>query len=136
MALSSCCVSDVNDHFVKPWTKATGCSIAMLMNPTGQQPAEGMISHAWAGSVIESHNGLMNMVNHMGVPPTARFFFCTLSMYQPEDCAYGAPCIAEQLNMNPFMRVIESSPQYGVRTFHQRALALLQDADVGRPFHS
>ena len=59
---------DVNDHFVKPWTKGTGCSIAILMNKSKQLPVEGMLSHAWAGSVVETYNCLQNMVNHSGVP--------------------------------------------------------------------
>lgn len=39
---------DLNDHFVKPWTRGTGNSIALLMNPK-PKPAELMLSHAWAG---------------------------------------------------------------------------------------
>lgn len=109
---------DINEHFVKPWTKGTGCSIALLMNKAVQKPVEGMLSHAWAGSVIETYNCLQNMVNHSGVPSTARFFFCTFSMYQPEDGAYGAPSIAEQVAMNPFMHVIESKPAHGMFVIH------------------
>ena len=40
------CVSgyDVCEHFVKPWTRGTGCSVSLLMNPTPKR-AELMISH-------------------------------------------------------------------------------------------
>ena len=78
---------DVCDHFVKPWTRGTGCSIALLMNSAAQLPVEGVFSHAWAGSVVETYNCLQNMVNHAGVPSNARFFFCAFSMYQPDDGA-------------------------------------------------
>eukprot|EP00930_Biecheleria_cincta_P101976 TRINITY_DN93628_c0_g1_i1.p1 TRINITY_DN93628_c0_g1~~TRINITY_DN93628_c0_g1_i1.p1 ORF type:complete len:382 (-),score=39.49 TRINITY_DN93628_c0_g1_i1:59-1204(-) len=108
---------DVNDHFVKPWTRGTGCSVALLLNPD-PGPVELMISHAWGGSVVETYNCLQNLVNHTEVPSTARIFFCTFCMYQPEDNAPGGLTIGEQLQHAPFAKVIESKPQYGMFVIH------------------
>ena len=129
---------DVNEHFVKPWTQGTGCSIALLMNAEQQLEAEGMFSHAWAGSVVETYNCLQNMVNKLGVPATARFYFCTFSNYQHDDGAFGAPTINEQVAMNPFVKVIESKPKYGILVLHTtvyevyKRLWVTHEADVGQ----
>lgn len=128
---------DVNDHFVKPWTQGTGCSIALLMNTAEQLPVEGMFSHAWAGSVVETYNCLQNMVNHSGVPSTARFFFCTFSMYQPQDSAAGGLSISEQIALEPFAKIIESKPTHGMFVLHTTVsevydrLWVAHEADVG-----
>ena len=128
---------DVNDHFVKPWTQGTGCSIALLMNTAEQWPVEGMFSHAWAGSVVETYNCLQNMVNHSGVPSAARFFFCTFSMYQPQDGAEGGLSISEQIALEPFAKIIESKPTHGMFVLHTTIsevydrLWVAHEADVG-----
>ena len=109
---------DVNDHFVKPWTRGTGCSIALLMNATEQLPAEGMLSHAWAGSVLETHNCLQNMIMHSRVPSEARFFFCVFSLYQPEDGAPDGLSIEEQIALAPFAKIIASKPKHGMFVLH------------------
>lgn len=108
---------DVKTHFVVPWTTGTGCSIALLLN-SDPAPVELMVSHAWGGSVIETYNCMQNMVNHGNVPKTARIFFCTFSMYQPEDGAPGGLSIAEQLELKPFAAIIESKPKYGMHVIH------------------
>ena len=63
---------DINDHFVKPWTQGTGCSIALLMNTAEQLPIEGMFSHAWAGSVVppelQTNWGQLEQLFLKGVP--------------------------------------------------------------------
>jgi len=128
---------DINEHFIKPWTQNTGCSIALLLNTECSLPAEGMFSHAWAGSVVETYNCMQNMVNHRGVPPTANFFYCAFSMYQPEDNAPGGLSISEQLSLEPFLRVIESEPKHGMFVIHTTTaeaydrLWVAHEADVG-----
>ena len=128
---------DINDHFVKPWTRGTGCSIALLMNTAEQLPVEGMFSHAWAGSVVETYNCLQNMVNHSGVPSTARFFFCTFSMYQPQDGVEDGLSISEQIALEPFAKIIESKPTHGMFVLHTTGsevydrLWVAHEADVG-----
>jgi len=93
----------LNEHFVVPWTRDTGSSIALLMN-SEPCPVELMISHAWAGSVVESFAALRNAIYQEEVPSGTAIFFCTLSMYQPEDGA--GPSISEQLALNPFADII------------------------------
>jgi hypothetical protein len=128
---------DVKHYFVKPWTQGTGCSIALLMNAKVQLKAEGMFSHAWAGSVVETYNCLQNMVNHSGVPKTARFFFCTFSMYQGEDGVPNGLYIKEQIAMKPFAKIIESNPKHGIFVIHTtlsevyERLWVTHEADVG-----
>merc|ERR1719277_1222342 len=100
---------DVKDHFVVPWTKGTGCSLAVLLNPEPRQ-IEVMISHAWAGSVVETYNCLQNMVNYHSMSLEVRLFFCTFCMYQAEDGAPGGLTIGEQLALNPFAKIIEACP--------------------------
>jgi len=114
---------DMKDHFVVPFTRGTGCSIALLMTEAKQQHAEPsqvelMLSHAWAGSVLETYNGLQSMVNHHHIPRSTPVFFCVFSMYQPEDGALGGLSIAEQLALDPFARIIESKPQHGMFVCH------------------
>lgn len=110
---------DVNAHFVKPWTRGTGCSIALLLAGWGEpMPAELMLSHAWGGSVVETYNCWQNLVNHHSVPKETRAFFCTLCMYQPEDHADGGLTISEQLDRKPFAKIIESRPKYGMYVLH------------------
>jgi len=111
---------DVKDHFVVPWTQGTGNSVALLMNRKPQK-AKLMVSHAWGGSVIESRDafkmGSYGMVGER-IPPETYMFFCTLSMYQPEDGAHGGLSIAEQLRKKPFAAIIESRPPLGMRVLH------------------
>merc|ERR1719162_570302 len=79
---------DINEHFIKPWTSGTGCSIACLMD-NNQGPADLMVSHAWAGSVIETLGSIKTIITMYHVPKETRVFFCTLCMYQAEDGAVG-----------------------------------------------
>jgi len=109
---------DVNDHFVKPWTSGTGCSIALLMNSVEPRPSQGMLSHAWAGSVCETYNCLQNMINLHGVDSSSHFFYCTLCLYQPEDGAENGLTISEQLALAPFAKVIASKPKHGMWVIH------------------
>jgi len=109
---------DIKNHFVVPWTRGTGCSIALLMNSAKQHAVELMLSHAWGGSVIETYNCLQNLVNDHGVPPSTHVFYCVFSMYQPEDgCELGLT-ISEQLQLRPFAQIIESNPKYGMFVIH------------------
>eukprot|EP01038_Epipyxis_sp_PR26KG_P015854 gene15854-21483_t len=110
---------DLVEHFVIPWTKGTGSSVALLMNAIPAE-AELMISHAWGGSVIETYNALQYMVNHCKVPGTAKIFFCALCLYQPEDNHIDGLTIPEQLELKPFAQIIESKPNYGMWVMHTR----------------
>lgn len=101
-----------------------------------------MLSHAWAGSVAETYNCLQNLVNHTGdtgrkISPGARLFFCTFSMYQPNDGAPGGLSVAEQVDKAPFLKIIESRPKHGMFVLHTtlsevyERLWVVHEADVG-----
>lgn len=66
---------DVKDHFVVPWSRGTGCSVALLLNHQRPKHVDLMLSHAWAGSVVETYNCLQSLVNVHGVPSSAGVFF-------------------------------------------------------------
>ena len=127
---------DVNDHFVIPWTKGTGSSLALLMreanilncsgqtskNDEDQLEVELMISHAWGGSVVETYNCMQNLVNHHKIPRRTNIFFCTFCLYQvndvPQTSALGGLSIPEQLKQEPFAQIIQSEPKYGMYVVH------------------
>eukprot|EP00971_Amphidinium_carterae_P088579 1752790-Amphidinium_carterae.1 len=91
------------------------------MNCEEPLPAEGMLSHSWGGSVVESYNCMQNLVNHCGVPMEARFFFCAFSLYQPGDSegiAAGGLTIDQQVELQPFKKIIESKPKHGMYVVH------------------
>merc|ERR1712078_531430 len=48
----------------------------------------------------------------------AKIFYCTFSMYQPEDGAPGGLSISEQLDRKPFASIIKSCPKYGMFVVH------------------
>lgn len=113
---------DVNEHFVKPWTRGTGSSLALLLNPDPTEDVELMISHAWGGSVFETHWALKNMAQSSeSVDPSSRIFFCTFCMYQCQDDAVGGLSIGQQLELEPFAKIIDSRPPLGMRVVHTTA---------------
>merc|ERR1712166_322959 len=111
---------DINAHFIVPWSRGTGCSIALLLNSAKgcSMPVELMLSHAWGGSTVETFNCLQNLVNNHGVPPQTPVFFCALCLYQPEDGAPGGLSISQQLELSPFGVVIKSNPEWGMWVIH------------------
>ena len=111
---------DISVHFIVPWSRGTGCSIALLLNSAKgcSMPVELMLSHAWGGSTIKTFNCLQNLVNNHGVPPQTPVFFCALCLYQPEDGAPGGLSISQQLGLSPFGKVIKSNPKWGMWVIH------------------
>jgi len=108
---------DINVHFIKPWTSGTGCSIACLMNDN-QGPVDLMVSHAWAGSVIESLASIKTIMTMYLVPKETRIFFDTVCLYQAEDGTTGGLSILEQLKKKPFQTIINKKPQRGMFIIH------------------
>jgi hypothetical protein len=109
---------DVNKHFVKPWTIGTGCSLAVLLSGDEPQPAELMLSHAWAGSVVQTFHGIETLLSMHKLPSEARVFFCTFCLYQPEDGHADGLSVNDQVELQPFAKIIESRPQYGMFVIH------------------
>jgi len=98
---------DLNEYFVKPWTRGTGTSVALQMN--SKQPLEGalMISHSWAGDVMESREALTTWCRVHDLPRNTSVWFCLFANYQPGDEPTDAgPTVGDQLRIDPFGRVI------------------------------
>jgi len=112
---------DVNKHFVVPWTEGTGSSIALLMNPELPHKAELMISHTWGEDADELMDALELFCLSSHVPMDTPVFFCTLSLYQPDDGVAGGLAIQEQIALEPFKRVIEGVPRHGMIVVHTTA---------------
>uniref|UniRef100_A0A7S2K3Q7 Uncharacterized protein n=1 Tax=Zooxanthella nutricula TaxID=1333877 RepID=A0A7S2K3Q7_9DINO len=109
---------DVNKHFVIPWTRGTGSSLALLMDPEPRE-AELMLSHAWGGSVVDTYNMLSKaMGSDNSLPADTPVFFCTFCLYQPEDGAAGGLSLEEAIKLEPFGKIISSRPKYGMAVLH------------------
>jgi len=86
------------------------------MNGDDAPEVDTMVSHAWAGSVVESYFALKRSA--YVTQADDHLFFCTLSMYQPEDGAAGGLSIGEQLELRPFAAIIDSRPGKGMQLLH------------------
>ncbi|CAE8726009.1 unnamed protein product, partial [Polarella glacialis] len=102
---------DINSLFVKPWSKDTGCSLAVLMSRESVQNAQLMISHCWGEDLEQTEEALCRHFDVCRVPLTTAIWFCVFSNYQAEDDA--GPSLSDQLAMEPFARVIGS---YALKT--------------------
>ena len=110
---------DVSEHFVIPWTQGTGgCSIALLMNVGAALPAERVLVHSPDGSAVETYNCVQNVVNHAGVPPEARLFFSTFSMFQPVSGGSSGFSTCPQPERDPIAAILSLSPKHGVYVVH------------------
>lgn len=97
---------DLNEHFVKPETRGTGCGVALTLNSEEPKRAEVMISHAWGEDVEELEDALMRTKMSSRAPHTP-VWFCFFSLYQCGDLAGDCgPTIKTQLDMQPFFKVI------------------------------
>eukprot|EP00928_Gymnodinium_smaydae_P037643 TRINITY_DN26099_c0_g1_i1.p1 TRINITY_DN26099_c0_g1~~TRINITY_DN26099_c0_g1_i1.p1 ORF type:complete len:510 (+),score=67.34 TRINITY_DN26099_c0_g1_i1:58-1587(+) len=98
---------DVSEHFVIPWTKNTGNSMALLLNNEEPVEAKLMISHAWGEDVDECAVAFHSHCGRHKVPDDVGCWFCVFANYQaggePGDCG---PSIQEQLALDPFQSVI------------------------------
>ena len=53
---------DINELFVKPWTRGTGCGLAVMMSKHRRQKPKKMFSHAWGEDVKECYDALLRSV--------------------------------------------------------------------------
>jgi len=94
---------DINELFVTPETRGTGCGIALTLNAEQPKRAEVMLSHAWGEDVEELEDAL----SRIKMNSQTSVWFCLFSLYQcggmDGDCG---PTIKAQLDMQPFMNVI------------------------------
>jgi hypothetical protein len=103
---------------VKPWTEGTGSSLAVLLGGDDPQAAELMLSHAWAGSVVETLHGIETLLSMHKLPREARLFFCTFCLYQPNDGHADGLSVSDQVQLKPFAKIIDSRPRYGMFVIH------------------
>jgi len=94
---------DLNAHFIKPWTRGSGSSVALRMNAAQPLEAQVMVSHTWAEDIEECAEALTRNDLRLHTP----LWFCAYSVYQPggEPGDVG-PGVPEQLALDPFARVI------------------------------
>jgi len=97
---------DVNELMVKPWSRDTGCGLAVLMTKEMQAPAQLMLSHAWGEDLEEMEPAVQEYCRVNGIGRHIMVWFCVFANYQPEDGA--GPSISEQLKLEPFACVIKS----------------------------
>ena len=104
------CLRDVVDHFIKPLTKGTGSSLALLVNSRYEhEPAHCMISHSWDASVDETYEAI-----DASILDDVHIFFCAFSLYQNGADHPDALTIGEQLTLDPFGSIIKSKPSEGM----------------------
>ena len=60
---------DINDIFVKAWTRTTGCGVSVLMSKEVERDAELMFSHAWGEDVEECLKAVKMLINEKQIPP-------------------------------------------------------------------
>jgi len=113
-------VYDINEYFVIPWTRSSGCGIALLMNPEGLSAAL-MLSHAWGEDVEQLLAAVKGHCDNESIQDDTAIWFCTFAQYQPEDGA--GPSIAEQIQLDPFTRVINAA-KHGMVAIHTSTVDL------------
>lgn len=96
---------EVNSEFVIPWTRGTGCGIALLMNNRGLSTTI-MLSHAWSEDMEECQEAVNEFFQEKQLSSDQVLWFCTFSQYQPGDDK--GPSIERQLMLDPFQQVIAS----------------------------
>jgi len=108
---------DINTSLVKPWSKGTGCGIAVLLNKNTERSAELMMSHAWGEDIEECRAAIAKYKEKKGLDSETIVWFCLFANYQPGD-GFG-PSIAEQLAQKPFKTVLDSAQlRHGMVAIH------------------
>eukprot|EP00933_Yihiella_yeosuensis_P078636 TRINITY_DN9030_c2_g1_i1.p1 TRINITY_DN9030_c2_g1~~TRINITY_DN9030_c2_g1_i1.p1 ORF type:complete len:540 (+),score=90.09 TRINITY_DN9030_c2_g1_i1:208-1620(+) len=115
----------ITNEFVKPWTRNTGNSIALLMNKDKPMKASVMISHAWGECMIEAMAAVLGRASTSQMSLDTGVWFCAFAQYQPGDLPGDCgPGVAEQLALDPFACVIGSLPRYGMLVIHTSRVEL------------
>ncbi|CAK9003633.1 Hypothetical protein (Fragment) [Durusdinium trenchii] len=102
---------EVVEFFVKPWTRRTGCSVALRMNSAPAR-AELMVSHSWQECMDQCSEALGKFcARHKQIASSlaVALWFCAFAQYQPgSEPGDRGPTVAEQLALDPFGSVIRS----------------------------
>ncbi|CAE6932824.1 yghU [Symbiodinium sp. CCMP2456] len=120
---------DLNQEYVKPWTRGEGCGVAVMMSQHREDSAQLMLSHAWAEDVEECQSAVMEHVREAQLPRDAAVWFCLFANYQVGDDS--GPSIEAQLSLKPFASVISAASLrrgtgYGLHAIHTSTADLYQ----------
>jgi len=107
---------DINELFVKPWTRGTGCGLAVMMSKHRRQKPKKMFSHAWGEDVKECYDALLRYFKRNKISLDEPIWFCVFANYQCQD-GFG-PSIPDQIALQPFAKVIESPGLDGMVAIH------------------
>eukprot|EP00435_Cladocopium_sp_Y103_P037313 s1202_g9.t2 len=108
---------DVVTSLVKPWTRNTGCGIALRMNPKEVLKAELMVSHSWSECMDQCSEALSKFcARQKNLEDIAVIlWFCAFAQYQSgDDPGDRGPTVAEQLALDPFGSVIRTLTSSGL----------------------
>lgn len=120
---------DLNQEYVKPWTRGEGCGVAVMMSQHREDSAQLMLSHAWAEDVEECQSAVMEHVREAQLPRETAVWFCLFANYQVGD--ESGPSIEAQLSLKPFASVISAASLrrgtgYGLHAIHTSTADLYQ----------
>jgi len=76
---------ELNEHFVKPWTKGTGAGVALCMNQAAPKSADLMVSHSWNENIEELEEAVQVHLAGRGLGHSTAIWFCIFGLYQPND---------------------------------------------------
>ncbi|CAE7214949.1 yghU [Symbiodinium natans] len=112
---------DLNQEYVKPWTRGEGCGVAVMMSQHREDSAQLMLSHAWAEDVEECQSAVMEHVRQAQLPRQTAVWFCLFANFQVGD--ESGPSIEAQLSLRPFASVISAASLrrgtgYGLHAIH------------------
>merc|ERR1712048_1190174 len=100
------------DHFVKPYTRGFGSGVSLMLNPVEPRPADLMLSHSWAEHIEQVQVALLGFE---GLTLDTVFWFCIFANYQcGDEVGDVGPTVQEQLDNDPFGRVIQSAGLKGM----------------------
>ena len=91
------------------WTRNTGASIALRMNPERAVHAGLMVSHCWGEAMNECTEALEDFQARQDLEGSCGIWFCAFSQYQAGDEPGDVgPTVAEQLTRDPFGTVVRA----------------------------
>ncbi|CAE7795999.1 unnamed protein product [Symbiodinium microadriaticum] len=119
---------DLVQHLVKPWTRGTGCGIALLINHQKPCRAQLMISHTWAEDMDECEEAIVDYCLEANSGLATSIWFCGFAQYQAGDEPGDVgPSVSEQLELDPFGSVIRhTTSALGMVVVHTSSAAVYE----------
>eukprot|EP00930_Biecheleria_cincta_P073303 TRINITY_DN6060_c0_g2_i1.p1 TRINITY_DN6060_c0_g2~~TRINITY_DN6060_c0_g2_i1.p1 ORF type:complete len:775 (+),score=124.40 TRINITY_DN6060_c0_g2_i1:180-2504(+) len=103
---------DMDSDFVRPVTRRTGCSLAVLVNQDAPLTSQIMLSHCWGEGADECTEALEAYCHDNKVSFDTPVWFCVFSIYQPgSEQGDPGPTINTQVSLTPtpFQQVLRAS---------------------------